>query len=244
MEKEWGWRAIGIVKECSSYIDAAETMDLSNRWNGIEKIEERWLESNWDDWDGTWISMTTALEAEEIWIATLIVHDHIQPQSHSKQWIEMRGRERWVVGGVEWRNGRGSWRLSWIVPLYILLCTPIHTLSIARWIVIGCETTMLWVYCFHCYVAAFWCIWYCTTIFSVYSISFGWQLILLVCSIWLFSLFFRGVYCHLNPVFHCLCWLVIDNHSSISTDRECGMSVDRYRWIRKNCVFSRAPRIS
>ena len=36
-----GWRAIGIIKECSSYIDAADTMDLSDRKNGIEKIEGR-----------------------------------------------------------------------------------------------------------------------------------------------------------------------------------------------------------
>ena len=61
-----GWRAIGIIKECSSYIDAAETMDLSNRWNGIEKIEEMRLESNSDGRDETCMSLTTALEAEEI----------------------------------------------------------------------------------------------------------------------------------------------------------------------------------
>ena len=61
-----GWRAIGIIKECSGYISAAETMDLSNRWNGIEKIEEMRRESNSDDWDGTWMSLTTALEAKEI----------------------------------------------------------------------------------------------------------------------------------------------------------------------------------
>ena len=36
-----GWRAIGIIKECSSYIGAADTTDLSDRKNGIEKIEER-----------------------------------------------------------------------------------------------------------------------------------------------------------------------------------------------------------
>ena len=36
-----GWRAIGIIKECSGYIGAADTTDLSDRWNGIEKIEER-----------------------------------------------------------------------------------------------------------------------------------------------------------------------------------------------------------
>ena len=39
-----GWRAIGIIKgcyRCSSYIGAADTMDLSDRKNGIEKIEER-----------------------------------------------------------------------------------------------------------------------------------------------------------------------------------------------------------
>ena len=33
----------------------------------------------------------------------------------------------------------------------------------------------------------------------------GRKWILLVCSAWLFSLFLRGVYCHLKPVFHCLC---------------------------------------
>ena len=39
-----GWRAIGTLKgcyRCSGYIGAAETMDLSDRKNGIEKIEER-----------------------------------------------------------------------------------------------------------------------------------------------------------------------------------------------------------
>ena len=36
-----GWRAIGTLKGCSGYISAADTMDMSNRWNGIEKIEER-----------------------------------------------------------------------------------------------------------------------------------------------------------------------------------------------------------
>ena len=69
---------------------------MSNRSNGNERKEERWLDSNSDDWDGIWISLTTALEAKEIWIATLIVHDHTQ--SHSQQWNEMRVRERWVCG--------------------------------------------------------------------------------------------------------------------------------------------------
>ena len=53
-----------------------------------------------DDWnrtemvgDGTWTSLTTALEAEDYWIATLIVHDHTQPQSHPEQWKEMRRRD-------------------------------------------------------------------------------------------------------------------------------------------------------
>ena len=47
------------------------------------------------------MSLTTVLEEEEIWIATLIVHDHTQPHSHSEQWKEMRRREWWVVGGIE-----------------------------------------------------------------------------------------------------------------------------------------------
>ena len=38
-------------------------MGLSDRWNGIEKIEEMRRESNSDDWDGTWTSVTIALEA-------------------------------------------------------------------------------------------------------------------------------------------------------------------------------------
>ena len=81
-------------------------MDLSNRENDIERKEERRLESNSDGRDGTWISLTTALEEEEIWIATLIVHDHTQPQSHPEQWNEREGEM--VVGGIE----------RWCVVLY------------------------------------------------------------------------------------------------------------------------------
>ena len=39
-------------------------MGLSDRWNGIEKIEEMRRESNSDDWDGRCMSLTTALEAK------------------------------------------------------------------------------------------------------------------------------------------------------------------------------------
>ena len=60
-----GWRAIGTLKGCSGYISAADTMDMSNRWNGIEKKEEMRWELNSDDWDEIWISLTIALEAEK-----------------------------------------------------------------------------------------------------------------------------------------------------------------------------------
>ena len=155
MEKEWGWRAIGIVKECSGYIGTAETMGLSNRWNGIEKIEERWLESNTDGRDGTWMSLTTALEEEEIWIATLIVHVHTQPQSHPEQWKEMRGRERWVVGGVEWRSG--IWDCWWWL---LLLCRCVCCLFVPICAVI---VFMLFVFsviclCFHVHTRTSTCI--------------------------------------------------------------------------------------
>lgn len=48
----------------------------------MERIEEARWESNPDGWDGKWTSPTTALEAEEIRIVTLTIHDYIQQHSN------------------------------------------------------------------------------------------------------------------------------------------------------------------
>ena len=50
-----------------------------------------------------WISLTTALEAERIWIVTLTVHDHTQTQPIPiSEWRGRGGGEVWVVFvGVE-----------------------------------------------------------------------------------------------------------------------------------------------
>ena len=91
------------------------------------------------DWDGTWMSVVTALEAEEIWIATLIVHVHTQPQSHPEQWKEMRGRERWVVGGVEWRSGIWNcwWWLLLLCRCVCCLCVPLCAVIVYALCVFG-----------------------------------------------------------------------------------------------------------
>ena len=45
-----------------------------------------------------WISLTTALEAEGIWIVTLTVHDHTQTQPIPiSEWRGRGGGEVWVV---------------------------------------------------------------------------------------------------------------------------------------------------
>ena len=45
-----------------------------------------------------WISLTTALEAERIWIVTLTVHDHTQTQPIPiSEWRGRGGGEVWVV---------------------------------------------------------------------------------------------------------------------------------------------------
>ena len=96
-EKEWvGMMSDWDYQRCWWYSDHSaitETTDLCNRWNGNEKKEERPSGWNSDVWDVTWTSQTTAPEAYEIWIATLIVHVHTQPQSHPEQWNEMRRRD-------------------------------------------------------------------------------------------------------------------------------------------------------
>ena len=51
-----------------------------------------------------WISLTTALEAEGIWIVTLTVHDHIQTQPIPiSEWRGRGGDEEWVA--FEWVEG-------------------------------------------------------------------------------------------------------------------------------------------
>ena len=51
-----------------------------------------------------WISSTTALEAEGIWIVTLTVHDHIQTQPIPiSEWRGRGGDEVWVA--FEWVEG-------------------------------------------------------------------------------------------------------------------------------------------
>ena len=51
-----------------------------------------------------WISSTTALEAEGIWIVTLTVHDHTQTQPIPiSEWRGRGGDEVWrVMGGIWW----------------------------------------------------------------------------------------------------------------------------------------------
>ena len=50
-----------------------------------------------------WISSTTALEAEGIWIVTLTVHDHIQTQPIPiSEWRGRGGGGVWVVMGAIW----------------------------------------------------------------------------------------------------------------------------------------------
>ena len=115
----------------------------------------RW-ELNSDDWDEIWISLTIALEAEKCWIVTLLVHDHIQYHSNPLPWNEMRGREEWVVGGVEWRSGRWWWwLLLCIVPLCVSFVFSIEVSVHYN----ACLTWMQWVVlvsllCYYVYSSA------------------------------------------------------------------------------------------
>ena len=125
---------------------------MSNRWNGNEK--ERWLESNSDGWDVTWTSMTTALEEEEIWIATLIVHVHTQPQSHPEQWKEMRGRERWLWvalgGGALFCILIDSWVVVyWVCDSYSFCCIFVISGGWDGYSLGLCETLLLFNLSFH-----------------------------------------------------------------------------------------------
>ena len=148
--------------------------------------------------------------------------------------------------GCGWR-----WVEKWeMLMTTIMNCAVIYSFVHSNTHTLYCAMHSIWMWDDYA-VGVLFSLLCCCICFGVYGIVplyslclvsvVGRKWILLACSTWLFSLFLRGVYCHLKPVFHCLCWLVIDNHSSISADRECGISIDRNRWIRKNCVFSRVP---
>ena len=87
------------------------------------------------------MSLTTALEEEEIWIATLIVHVHTQPQSHPEQWKEMRGRERWLWvalgGGALFCILIDSWVVVyWVCDSYYVVVVFCY-IEWVRWLFIG-----------------------------------------------------------------------------------------------------------
>ena len=68
-----------------------------------------------------WISLTTALEAEGIWIVTLTVHDHTQIQPIPiSEWRGRGGSEVWGVMGGNW------WWFIYVcvglVSLFMVLC--------------------------------------------------------------------------------------------------------------------------
>ena len=141
---EWGWWAIGTLKGyhwCRDHSAITDKTDLPNRWNGIEKEEERWLESNSDGWDGTWASLAATLEAKDCWIATLIVHDHTYPNPI------LNNEMKWEGG----RNGFGvalSGEVGDVVAddyLCFVLCRCVHhslCLCLVELTILVCVKTM------------------------------------------------------------------------------------------------------
>ena len=91
-----------------------------------------------------WISSTTALEAEGIWIVTLTIHDHTQTQPIPiSEWRGRGGGGVWVafvgVGG----DGRE------MVMVYLCLCRS--RLFLCLWYCTWCVFIWFWLFRWLCY---------------------------------------------------------------------------------------------
>ena len=128
------------------------------------------------------MSPTTALEAKEIWIATLIVHVHTQ--YHSEQWKGEK-RERWVCG---WRwvgfviVGYNCYDYAVVYALWLFLSV---LLLCFRWFVfmsllfMELLSTVFAMYCFSSFdsirgvllidVSSFWVYWIKSSALSVHA---------------------------------------------------------------------------
>ena len=83
-----------------------------------------------------WISLTTVLDAEGIWIVTLTVHDHTQSQPIPiSKWRGREGGEVWVV--FVWVGGDGRE----LVVVYLCLCRS--RLFLCLWYCTWCVSLIL-----------------------------------------------------------------------------------------------------
>ena len=90
-----------------------------------------------------WISSTTALEAEGIWIVTLTVHDHIQTQPIPiSEWRGRGGGEVWVA--FEWVEGDERE----LVMVY--LCLYWSRFSLCLWYCTWCVFIWFWLFGWLC----------------------------------------------------------------------------------------------
>ena len=91
-----------------------------------------------------WISSTTALEAEGIWIVTLTVHDHIQTQPIPiSEWRGRGGGEVWVA--FEWVEGDERE----LVMVY--LCLYWFCFFLCLWYCTWCVFIWFWLFGWLCY---------------------------------------------------------------------------------------------